>query len=323
MPSFVRLLNQGGADQIADVESFPSWWYFEDPLPTVMLALAGLIEGAFYDVGANTGFYSIVVGKAAPGIDVKSFEPVHAIAAACRENLELNLVTATVYEVALSDSVGTAAIYFPPAGHGLIETSATLVEGFNPTNERSARVPTRTLDDVRIESSDSVGLIKVDVEGHELAVLRGARLTLEQDRPLVVVELLPGGDAVGLNQLTQDLDYKVLSLHPGFVIRDRPTLAFIDDSWNQLLVPSERLERVKERLEASRADYEEAAVDGPHHWTDADTAVEFLLLQARVDRAILQRESELNRKRAAAENSGVSGEADTGQAGRSKRWWKR
>lgn len=307
VPSFVRLVNRAGTDQIADVESYPDWWRFEDPLPTVMLAVVDISAGAFYDVGANTGFYSIEVGKALPGVQIRAFEPVPEIAAACRENLELNRVPATIYDVALSDSRGSATIYFPPAGHGLIETSATLSEGFNPTNERSAVVQTRTLDDVRDEAGDTIGLIKVDVEGHEHVVLRGARTTLEQDRPLVVIELLPGGEADELNRLVETFDYRILSLRPGLAIDSPPALAFIEDSWNQLLVPAERLADVQEHIESARADYEAAVRDADDRdgWApQADHAVEFLLLQSRVDRAVLQREAEINRERRAAADGG-------------------
>ena len=46
-------------------------------------------------------------------------------------------------------------------------------------------MPVKRLDDQHL---DNVGLIKIDVEGHELAVLHGAADTLTRNRPAVVVE---------------------------------------------------------------------------------------------------------------------------------------
>jgi Methyltransferase FkbM domain len=46
-------------------------------------------------------------------------------------------------------------------------------------------VPVKRLDDLHL---DDIGLVKIDVEGHELAVLRGAADTLRRNRPTIVVE---------------------------------------------------------------------------------------------------------------------------------------
>ena len=123
------------------------WWDFEEPLPVVMACLAqGLGTETFYDVGANTGFYSVLVGNLAPHVHIRSFEPVDWIADQCRENLSKHGVEATMVEVALSDTPGTATMYFPPDDHGLIETSASLNADFNPVNMRVMEVSTARRD---------------------------------------------------------------------------------------------------------------------------------------------------------------------------------
>lgn len=53
-------------------------------------------------------------------------------------------------------------------------------------------VPTATLNEAlaeRLAPSDAVGFIKIDVEGHELAVLEGARATIERHRPALLLEI--------------------------------------------------------------------------------------------------------------------------------------
>ena len=66
--------------------------------------------GAFIDVGANVGFYSVLVGRENPACRVLSFEPVPANIAALRRNLKLNNVAAEVHDVAVSDVAGRGRI---------------------------------------------------------------------------------------------------------------------------------------------------------------------------------------------------------------------
>lgn len=217
------------------------WWDFEEPLPVVMACLAqGLGTETFYDVGANTGFYSVLVGNLAPHVHIRSFEPVDWIADQCRENLSKHGVEATMVEVALSDTPGTATMYFPPDDHGLIETSASLNADFNPVNMRVMEVSTARLDDVVDNFSDTVGLLKIDVEGHEHAVLAGGRQTFTTQRPLAVIEVLPAGDIDALNGFVADTDYLPLALRQGLQVEQRDRLEFLADGWNWLLVPRER-----------------------------------------------------------------------------------
>lgn len=237
----VRLINSGD-DQVA---RHKAWWDFEEPLPVVMTSLARVLgKKAFYDVGANTGFYSVLVGKVEPDATVRGFEPVDWIAARCRENLAANEVSAQIYDVALSDAVGSATLHFPPDDHGLIETSASLNADFNPVNARSIEVPTRTLDDVVAQFDDTVGLLKIDVEGHEAQVLAGGLNTMLGQRPLTVVEVLPTSDIEGLNRILAPLRYRYFALRSGMVFEPRRQLEFLMDGWNWLLVPAERVQAV-------------------------------------------------------------------------------
>jgi hypothetical protein len=68
------------------------------------------------------------------------------------------------------------------AGQATIAPTAWL----EAQNVRRVRVAMRTLDTMAL---DPVGFIKVDVEGHELAVLRGAHALIARDRPTMLVEL--------------------------------------------------------------------------------------------------------------------------------------
>jgi hypothetical protein len=85
-----------------------------------------------------------------------------------------------VETLALSDENGQKTIR-------IIENAPCLstIEPANPLIGLGVAVQTRTLDSYNL---NNVGLIKIDVEGHELAVLSGATETILKSRPYVIVE---------------------------------------------------------------------------------------------------------------------------------------
>jgi FkbM family methyltransferase len=95
--------------------------------------------------------------------------------------LRAGLPGGEIVEAAASDRAGTATLWLPGGGRGA-EGLASLE---HPT-ERSVTVPTLTIDSLGLTG---VRLIKVDVEGHEAAALRGAEQTIRRDSPLLLVEL--------------------------------------------------------------------------------------------------------------------------------------
>lgn len=257
-------LTETGTDQIAMHEQC---WAFEEPLPFVIACLTQQLgTKAFYDVGANTGFYSALVGQLAPKATLRAFEPVDWIAQHCRENLIRHGVVCDVREVALSNSLGTASLHFPPDDHGLIETSASLNPDFNPSNMRSVVVPTARLDDIVDETRDELGLLKVDVEGHEHAVLEGAQSTIATQRPLAIIEVLPMGDIAALNRFVSQVDYVPFALRKGTLIERRTTLEFVADGWNWLITPAEKAAEVHASLAQSIPDYTSA--QRPRGWRE-------------------------------------------------------
>lgn len=259
LPDFVPLLrhSDAGADFVANAAA--SWWEWEDPLPTVLAGLRDLFPGAFYDVGANTGFYSVLIARLDANRVVRAFEPLSNIAEACASNLALAGVAerVTIEHVALSDTDGQAEIFLPPAEGDLIETKATLEVGFLSAVAGRTTIDCTTLDHVNQRcDAERIGLIKIDVEGAEARVLHGGQRTIARDRPLISVELLDRSPEGAISDFLRRSSYLAVNLRPGMEIEVAGDAGVADPAgWNQLLVPSEALSSVMGRLQTLAADY--------------------------------------------------------------------
>ena len=137
------------------------------------------------DVGANIGVYSITA--ALRGATVIAFEPTARAASALRQSSRINGCASrvSVYELALADFDGSAGFTI---GHD--------VDDHLVGDSSSGRnVAVRRLDTFLAEKplSEPIALIKIDVEGTDIDVLRGARQVIESDRPCLIVEAWDGG----------------------------------------------------------------------------------------------------------------------------------
>ncbi len=144
------------------------------------------------DVGANDGSYVHYLRRHAR--KVIAFEPMPALARALRDKFPGNDVS--VEQVALSDREGTVELHMPVVDGVVVTGCSTISSEASETYpaSRAIEVPMDRLDAVY---KGRVGFIKIDVEGHEQAVLDGAVQTIRRCRPRLLVEvddrLSPGG----------------------------------------------------------------------------------------------------------------------------------
>jgi len=124
----------------------------------------------FYDVGANVGLYSCLVGSAVSNHQIYSFEPHPVNAEALESNLKLNNINGTVFQLAISNEEGTFELSSEGTEAGLGEHSLD-----TSSSESTVSVSVRRLDKLRKEYNMPVPtIVKIDVEGAELDVIRGA-----------------------------------------------------------------------------------------------------------------------------------------------------
>jgi|SRR5581483_5876951 len=127
------------------------------------------------DVGAHRGLWSYAMSHLASA--VHAFEPNPAVYAYLSR---IRVRSVHAHQIALSNKEGMASLYQPDEWRSGRATIA-LQKG-----RSIATVPVRTLDSFQLEN---LGFIKIDVEGHEEAVLEGAKHTLEMWHPTLLVEI--------------------------------------------------------------------------------------------------------------------------------------
>ena len=171
------------------------------PEPTIvrLLPLLAQASGArrFWDVGANFGYYGWLLKAAQPGLDVVFFEPDPQNVALIEATRTRAGVEVDVRPVAASSSSGEAVFALDTVSGvtGSLEFSgAGSSRRFWSAATETATVRTVTLDSCR--GAGAPDLVKLDVEGHEAAVLEGAEDLLSHDRPVVVFECFDTASAV-------------------------------------------------------------------------------------------------------------------------------
>ncbi len=233
-------------DQVANMMGRDGWEAFERPLPHYLFRTALAAPGLIIDIGANTGFYSLLAACASAGNRVLACEPVPAILDILERNIRENQLQdrIRVVQFAIGDRNGSADLYIPSQEHGLIETSASLRYDFKQDHSGRVPVSVRTLDRVLFRPSlmfRRVTLIKIDVEGHEAAVIAGAYRTIRRHRPIVFIEILPSADFDALNRFIRQNRYADVRLLPDSSPVVGQQVTFDPVSWNHALVPQEQV----------------------------------------------------------------------------------
>jgi FkbM family methyltransferase len=156
---------------------------------------------AIADVGANVGNHAVFFGKVMEAKPLICFEASPVAVQHLHRNLELNSVEAIVVDEALGETVG----------HGTLWLRAD--QAFNPGAARlevgQGDIPITTLDAVmRRKGIEALDLIKIDVEGMELPVLRGGAAVLEKSKPDLLLELQTEVDLAEARALLGPLGYQ-------------------------------------------------------------------------------------------------------------------
>lgn len=172
------------------------------------------LSGCYLDVGAYIGTHTVFFGLICRASRVHAFEPRPQLAARIETNVQLNGLgdRVTVHQVALTDRPGDVSLTFRGVTHV---------------------VPGQRLDDLVRER---VAVIKIDVEGMEPAVLRGASRMLRGSRPVVFVEAATEPEYEAVAAVMRQSDY----VPTGRRFNPTPTYEFVHVSSPLAAIPLRR-----------------------------------------------------------------------------------
>lgn len=235
-------LESDGRDSIA---SRIFWAGVDGYEPESLTAFKNLAQPAtaILDVGANCGVYALIAATANADATVVAFEPVPEVFAQLSRNADVNgLANLSVHQLAVGDHDGDVSffvpdvLYLPTRG----STSPELGRG-----GREVRVPCTTVDSYRRQHGcPRTDLIKIDAEGAEPDVLRGASETIADCRPVVMCEILDEETGRATQDVMTVHSYEYYAMRPGGLQRI-PAIIGGDDFKNLLLVPTERADDVR------------------------------------------------------------------------------
>lgn len=154
-------------------------------------------DRALLDIGAHFGYYSLVA--AAAGVRCVAFEPDPRNAPMFLE-ATVGVANIELRRLAVSDAPGRATFIQNTS------SACSHLADSRPDDGTGVAVDVTTVDEVAFGGNLPVGGIKIDVEGFDRHVLRGARRTLREHRPVVCTESVRDGE---LEAFAAGLDYRV------------------------------------------------------------------------------------------------------------------
>jgi FkbM family methyltransferase len=189
-----RVLRTSSGDLLqADLGSFQEWhlWVYGSYEDHIARLFSYLVEPGdrCVDVGANVGLHTVRLAKlAGPQGEVIAIEPDPEIAQRASENIALNgLANVRIIQAAASAAAGATVDLYRAADRNPNRAMASLHPHEHLTGP-AIQVETVTIDEA---CPGPVALMKIDVEGHEAAVVAGAAETIERYSPAIVFEYTP------------------------------------------------------------------------------------------------------------------------------------
>jgi FkbM family methyltransferase len=190
------------------------------------------ISNSIIDIGANSGVFSLIAKSQNPRAEVIAIEPVPLNFEILWKNIKKNKFRIHAEPVALSDKEGVAKMfmlkdrlnYMTSVNDNRYEKHPEIAQGHEVLEIEVPIKPFKFLESKYHLSN--VDLIKIDVEGHELEVLTSMLPVIRRDLPTILVEVIGDDNAIGLNRLFAELNYKYIS------IDEERTSVVVDRLWD-------------------------------------------------------------------------------------------
>ncbi|MCR8844812.1 FkbM family methyltransferase [Paenibacillus sp. SC116] len=161
-------------------------------------------QSVVVDVGANIGNHSLFFGKICNTQKVYSFEPYLPTYQILEKNIQLNQIEHVVvpYLLALGSSRANANVNVVNDSNMGMNRIVESVDG---------EILIDTLDSVIYNRTTRIHMIKIDVEGMGIEVLKGAAKIIKRDNPLIYIEAETDKELIEINDLLSPVGYKAIA----------------------------------------------------------------------------------------------------------------
>jgi FkbM family methyltransferase len=170
------------------------------------------VSKTIFDIGSNVGVYALAARTIAPEARVVAFEPIERMYRRLVTNRDLNGYEIDAEQLAVSDRSGAATIYDAERAVFNMASLEHAAEGKGKVVRREVQAV--RLDDYCAEHGiEAIDLLKLDIEGHEPAALRGMGELLRSGRPTMLIEVLTDDTAREVWSLLEPLGYEAYRIH--------------------------------------------------------------------------------------------------------------
>jgi FkbM family methyltransferase len=181
--------------------------FYESDFLTFIKSLG--LHGIYLDIGTNIGNHVIYFSKYANADRVIGFEPILGYFQLANRNILSNGLKdkCEIYNIGLGSESGNFIISF-----GCMRQMSVV----------------KRLDDVLEGVKDSISMVKIDVEGMEIEVLKGAKNIILKHKPLIYLEAIQSDGDMEIRSLEKDLFLESLGYQAtGRVFNYQPTIEYI------------------------------------------------------------------------------------------------
>ncbi len=198
-----------------------------------------------FDIGANTGVYSLAAKAINPASAVYAFEPLQQMFKKLKYNNDLNKYDITCIERAASDKNGKALIYETGTDHIAAASLNAETRQYGKLDVET-EIEAVTLDAfIEANGIEKIDLIKIDVECHEPNVLEGYRKYLPLHRPDFLIEVLTDDVGQKVERLFEGLDYHYFNIDDKKGTIRKTDRIFKSDYFNYLVCQEKTAKQLK------------------------------------------------------------------------------
>ncbi|MBI1837997.1 MAG: FkbM family methyltransferase [Flavobacteriia bacterium] len=202
------------------------------------------------DIGANTGIYSIIAIKNNKKAQVIAVEPIDINHSVLINNVKKNKVKIITEKIALSDKVGIAKMFMLKDKLNYMTSINDNRYDLHPEIKGKSEVvevevPIDTFENLfKRNNLNSIDLIKIDVEGHEIEVLLSMTAYIEKYKPNIIIEIIGNENAKIIQNIFDAFSYKYIAIDEENISKVVDGL-WDNDHHNFLLCNEKTVEKLK------------------------------------------------------------------------------